>query len=92
MFNEAIFKKVITYKLNIDLFYRDIENLDYFEYMKYRSDFLQFVVAHLDVPDNPSAKDKYWSRLIAKIKEQYKYVVPISNSQSAINKRYQRKG
>ena len=92
MFSESIFKKITTYELDIDAFFRSIENLDYNEYMDFRSDFLQFVVEQGFISDTPSAKEKYWSRLIIKVKDQYDFMAPVSTSKSAIVKRYQRKG
>ena len=92
MFNESIFKKRVVYELDMENFYRAIENLDYKEYNEFRSDFLSRAIREGMTSNTGDAKDKYWSRLIAKIKEQYKFVVPVSNSSSAIQKRHQRMG
>jgi hypothetical protein len=90
MFNESIFKKIVTYELDVKAFFKSIENLDHNEYRKFRNDFLHFLVRNGLVADTESAKAKYWSRLLTKIKVQHNFMAPVSTSPSAIQKRYQR--
>ena len=92
MFNESIIKKIIKSELDIDMFYGAIENLNYEEYMKYRNDLLSLAVLEGWTTNTRDAKDQYWSRLIKKIKKKYDFVVPVSTSLSASQKRHQRMG
>ena len=92
MLNKSFLKKVVKSEVDIEAVYIAIANLNYAEYMEFISDFLSVAINEGWTKDTNDSRDKYWSRLMAKIKTQYNFVVPVSTSPSAIEKRYQRMG
>jgi len=87
---EKLFIETTKYVIDEDVFYKKIVNLDYSEYMNFKRDFLTQAVYKNMVVDNNGAKDVFWSRLLKKIKDKYNYLPPLSMSEDAIRRRYER--
>ena len=87
---DNLFVETIKYLIDEDEFYKKLANLDYNGYMNFKRDFLKQAVLKNMVIDNNSTKDVFWSRLLKKIKDKYGYLPPLSMSDDAIRRRYER--
>ncbi|QWE27931.1 hypothetical protein [Polynucleobacter sp. AM-7D1] len=86
-----LFQERKVFDINEDSLYQAVKDLNYEEFMNFRSIFLQESINKNIIAETEDAKKSFWKRLMSNLHIKYQFVKPVSTSSSAQLKRLQRR-